>query len=803
MSALLAHLRAEARRRWPAWVAVVLLIGALGGIVLGTVAGARRTSTVYDRLAEAAEVWDVLVNPNEGAFSALDIDDVRALPQVTELGVVEGVGAALVGPEGELLEDPLVLAQADTDVLVEFARPHVLDGRLLDPNDPLSITISRDLAEQYGFAAGDQVQVAVASTEDLIAWEEAGAQGPPPFEPRAARIDGITISHDDIVVDEGFDFATVYLSKAFADEHGLEPFFYGMAIRLQNGQADVPQLRESVQALVPDEEFEFQTAAITEEVVDRGTRPNIIALLALAAVVGLAGTVVAAQALATQLSSLRTDAASLAAIGLDRSQVRRAGTLRMLLMAAAGTVTAVVIAIGLSPIFPVGAVRPAEIEPGIDVDPVVLAPGSVVLFAGLLVASVLAVRRLGAAADRERDQVDLTDRIATVAPNPVVTAGLRAALASGSRQPIGSWGAAAGLGVAVAAVAAALTFGAGLNRLVTHPVDYGWNWQVLIDLDIDDEGAPERYAAAASNVAGLSGYSRLSVDQVPVAGHRIPAVGIDYQIGDVGPTIVAGARPELANEVALGARTMRLLDVGIGDTIVAGPDASSRELTVVGQAVFAGLGTYPGADRTELGKGMLLPFDTIGGVGEGFAAGFQSLVLSAPDRVSLDGVIDDLLSQADPSGEPGAYVQHIPQRPADIRSLERVRATPAVVAGVLALLAGAALALVLLSGVRARRRELALLKTLGFDRRQLGATVAWQATATALIALLVGVPLGILLGRGAWGLLTTNLGVADHATLPASLALVVIGVLVVANLVALVPARIAATTRAGITLRTE
>ena len=51
--------------------------------------------------------------------------------------------------------------------------------------------------------------------------------------------------------------------------------------------------------------------------------------------------------------------------------------------------------------------------------------------------------------------------------------------------------------------------------------------------------------------------------------------------------------------------------------------------------------------------------------------------------------------------------------------------------------------LTLITSVRRRRRELALLKTLGFTRRQLAAVVAWQSTIAVAIGIIIGVPVGI------------------------------------------------------------
>ena len=64
-----------------------------------------------------------------------------------------------------------------------------------------------------------------------------------------------------------------------------------------------------------------------------------------------------------------------------------------------------------------------------------------------------------------------------------------------------------------------------------------------------------------------------------------------------------------------------------------------------------------------------------------------------------------------------------------------------------------------ISSVRRRRRDFAVLQTLGFVRRQVSATIAWQATALVGLALLFGVPVGIAFGRWSWLLFSHQLGV--------------------------------------------
>ena len=97
-------------------------------------------------------------------------------------------------------------------------------------------------------------------------------------------------------------------------------------------------------------------------------------------------------------------------------------------------------------------------------------------------------------------------------------------------------------------------------------------------------------------------------------------------------------------------------------------------------------------------------------------------------------------------------------KPTDIVNFGRVEGTPYVLGAVLAAASIAPLAYILVSAVRRRRRDLAVLKTLGFVRGQVRATVACQATVVVAVSLLVGVPLGIAVGRWLWSRLAMTWG---------------------------------------------
>jgi predicted lysophospholipase L1 biosynthesis ABC-type transport system permease subunit len=120
------------------------------------------------------------------------------------------------------------------------------------------------------------------------------------------------------------------------------------------------------------------------------------------------------------------------------------------------------------------------------------------------------------------------------------------------------------------------------------------------------------------------------------------------------------------------------------------------------------------------------------------------------------------------------------------------------------LIALGTLAHTLVSSTRSRRHDLAILKTLGFVRRQVRHAIAWQATMIAAIALLIGLPTGVAAGRWAWRVFAAQLGVLPEPAAPLITILIAIpAALALANLVAAAPGRAAARAQPATILRSE
>ena len=264
------------------------------------------------------------------------------------------------------------------------------------------------------------------------------------------------------------------------------------------------------------------------------------------------------------------------------------------------------------------------------------------------------------------------------------------------------------------------------------------------------------------------------------------------------------------SQVVLGPATLAALHVHLGDTVAAQVDGRRLPLRVVGTATLPTIGGS-GQPNLAMGSGAVMATSLFSATdlnqqGSPVAGPMAAFIVvkhgvsHATALRSLDHITAAL--NRSPDGPVGGVVSAL--RPAEIANYRSVGATPALLAGVLAAGAIGALGLTLVASVRQRRRQFALLKALGFTQRQLAASVAWQSSVAAVVGVLAGVPIGIALGRWLWTLFADGISAVPHPTVPiAGIVAVTIGAVAFANLVSLIPARIASRTRTSLLLRAE
>jgi predicted lysophospholipase L1 biosynthesis ABC-type transport system permease subunit len=238
----------------------------------------------------------------------------------------------------------------------------------------------------------------------------------------------------------------------------------------------------------------------------------------------------------------------------------------------------------------------------------------------------------------------------------------------------------------------------------------------------------------------------------------------------------------------LGTKIAGALGLQLGDDVAVGGGRHKLRLRLVG------LGVLPATKWGKLGEGAAMRFAALRRIQPATVANAAEIVLA--QRANRAATLARLQALA---GGPSSAVT-----PAEVTDFGGVRMLPLLIAGLFAIAAAAALAHALLTSIRRRRRDLAVLKTLGFTRGQVIETIAWQATTVAAVGVLAGLPLGVGVGRFAWHLFATDLGVVPEAvTAFGATALVVPATVLIANLVAALPATTAARTEPARVLRAE
>ena len=186
-----------------------------------------------------------------------------------------------------------------------------------------------------------------------------------------------------------------------------------------------------------------------------------------------------------------------------------------------------------------------------------------------------------------------------------------------------------GCTAAVAAVVIAVVFGASLDGLVSHPVRYGWNWDLLVQSQGGygswEPGVMDKLMA---DQAGVSGWSTFSFAQLPIDGKVTPLLGLAQHKGAVAPPTVSGRPLTGPGQIELGAVTLGLLGVHIGDQVVVGTGSRAHRLRVVGVVTLPSVGLQL-TDHVSLGRGAMLPEATLLSI-QGFTPAHLSSSTSFP-----------------------------------------------------------------------------------------------------------------------------------------------------------------------------
>ncbi len=848
--------RATLERRRGDYLALVLLVALVGGLAMGSLSAARRTQSSFATYLASTNPSNLSVTliehtANGGGSANVSnsvTDAIARLPGVKHVESAMLLSAVPLRPDGS--------PRLDTDTLVStFAlasvnglffnqdRLAVVDGRMADPDRADEVVMTARAAQLLGFHVGQVIAYGLY-TQEQKSLPDFGTPKVRPHRQFEMKLVGLVQVSNSIVQDDidrlpTFIFFTPALGRqvlADSSRGAGSAVYYGLQLDGGNGVFAAVE-RGFTQRVPAGSSYEFHATSPIEAKVDRTVKPLAIALGVFGSIAALAALFIGIQIVARQLRSAGEEWAILRALGAAPSAIAADSLIGILVAIVVGSLLAAVVAVALSPLSPFGPVRPVYPGSAIAFDWTVLGFGLLVLIGVLgAMAVTLAIRGAPHRVARRARLASSSSKIASVVAStglpPAAAVGVRFALEPGrGRAAVPTRSVLVGATLAVALVVATVTFGSGLQTLVSHPGLYGWNWTYMLN---PSNNVPPQALALLRHDPAIANWTSYNYDIAQIDGQSLPVL---FQ-GDhpahsaaISPPILGGRGIETKDDIVLGAATLAQLHKRIGDTVTmtygsprnAPIYVPPTPLVVVGTATMPAVGfSSVVADHTSMGTGALVSMSSL-------PPAFQQAIndpdptLNGPELVFVrlrDGIsssaglanlqhiarVANQAFAAVPAGGGQGYNVSVlgVQRPAEIVNYRTMGVTPALLASGLAVGAVVALGLTLAASVRRRRHDLALLKTLGFTQRQLGSVVAWQASVAALIGIVVGLPLGIALGRWLWILFARQIFAVPQPTVPVvSVVLIGLGTLVLANVVAALPGRSAARTTTAVLLRVD
>jgi hypothetical protein len=823
-------------------------------VALTALAGARRTDTAVPRFVAYnmpdvggflhGNVFSPPVEPGVpgNSLSLAPVEQrVVDLPQVAAYFRAPYLFLA-TDPAGNTTGSLNAIGPADAALFRSVDRPRVVAGRLPNPSRSDEAVINDLAAKEHHFRVGSTVRLYAYSFEQfsnggLTSGLSTRARAPagPTF---TVQITGIVRFPSDVsaivpiaskqdVSYEGQQ--NLYLSPAFlprlAAGLGIPvrqiPSMNLFGVRLRHGAADWSAFAAAATAIgngvitpSPGDVYGTRTAAASAE---RGVHLEVVALLFFGALAAIVTIVLVGQAIARQVTLQDIDYASLRSLGATRSQLVGIALVRGAVIGLGGSALGLMVAVVASPLMPLGLARQAEIHPGFEANLAVLVPAALGIAALTAVWSAGPVRRasrIPSSSVRDDDADFRPSRLAAALARssfpPSAIIGVRFGLERGrGRSAVPVVTAVVGAVVAVAALVAALTFGSSLEHMVNSPRQQGWNWDVIVGNPNDQTDREVEAGALLARNPLVGSYSAFAILAGPnqgtaqIDGKTVDALlAIDPLKGSVYPPVLLGHEPRAANEIVLASATLRQLHRQVGEFVHIPTPSGVQTLRIVGEMIAPSFGDI-----------------LTNGVGDGawiYGPVVRQVQAQAPPQANgLPPIAFVLFAvrYAPGASQAAAYASlrhdfgrtvlgRLPSADAiNLRSVDRL---PLLLAGLIVLIGLMTVGNTLVTSVHQRRRDLAILKTIGFVRRQVAGCVAWQAMSFVVVAVLLGVPLGLAAGHWAWDLAASNINSMSPVLVPTlAIATIVPAALAWGIVISALPSWSAAQVRPAVVMRSE
>lgn len=776
--------RASWRRRWLGLIGLGLLAGIVGGVATAAVGGIRRSSTALDRLIEATGLPPLqLSSATMTELPSKYLDALRSLPEV------ERVARASLFVGREEADENWWSVRAFAE---EQGTPTMVSGRRFATASAEEVIVSVNTARLFDLSIGDPVVIDFytrTQLEDISRDTWAEPEGPEP------RLRIVGIYRDPLDAARSGTGTSIMAGPAFFAAYGGDAGVQSYLVEPVGGTAGAASAIERLNAAFdwpvgssPPRSEEW--LEVSRDAEEQSQAVIAMGLGAFAAVALAAGVVAHGQSLRRWLYRLEGDQAALSAMGATRADRRLILSIALAPHVLIAVPIATALAYVLSPLFPFGVLRDIEPQPGR------LADGALLVAGGMLVALVSSALTVAAASSvvaggrsrrPARGAVGVVAAAERAGAPVALTVGSRFALRPGSaRLALPVTTALAASVLAVAGVVAASVFTSSLDRLADEPGRYGNGWDLSLELVATPAG--DRALAKLVDDPDIESVDRLTefnegttVDGVPAGATIVETVKGSLQL-----QLSSGRAPAGPQEIVLGPKLLADLDKEIGDSVeVVGPPGTPVDFVVVGTALSTA------AESPAFNAEAYFDDDVVDEVKPSDMVGSTFLMAQVRFAEGVDEVV--AAREIDELYPYSLMNESYPRPPPEVANLAQLAMLPRALAAFLALVGMAALVHALRVGVRSRRHDLGILLALGFTRLQAGLTIVAMTTTIVGIGVVIGLPLGLVVGASGWRLVAERVFVAPDNLAPVVIIVAIAAVaVVVANLTALLPARSAA-----------
>jgi hypothetical protein len=628
--------RATFHDRWGGYLTIVLLVGLLGGLAMGAMAGARRTQSSFPTLMARADSSTLLTlsgvaNPAIGQANGYNpaleraiahLAYVKAERSMAEINIIpfSAKGQPVAAAEGQSFNGSVNGEEFTQDRII------ITDGRMANPRRVNEFVMDSASARDFGFHLGQVVTFwaysnAQAAKLSTLTLSQVVKDVKPILRFKVKLVGVGAISPSDLMQDsvDAGDSTNVLFTPALTDQllRCCVNTTYS-ALQLRGGTAHESAVETEISKVLPKGlPSEFTQGSVVLAKAEQTIKPESIALGVFGVMALLAMLVIAGQLIGRRLRFNATDIQVLRALGAEPAMTYLDGLIGIVAAVLVGSLLAGLVAIGLSPLALLGPARP-YLPHGMNFDWTVLGLGLALIVLSLVsVAVVAAVRLVARRAAPWRDRVShrgsRAAKAAASANLPVsAVTGIRFALEPGTgRNTVPVRSAIIGTVFAVVIVTATITFGASLQTLVAKPALYGWNFTYELDGGGGLGDIPAKGAATMLNRDPyVQAWSGVYFGTLQIDGQNVSAMGASPRAA-VGPPLLSGHAFNATNQVVLGAATLAQLHKKLGDTVEVGaPGGATTRLKIVGTATLPTIGIQ-GSTHLEMGSGAVLAYKLI------------------------------------------------------------------------------------------------------------------------------------------------------------------------------------------------